>query len=108
MDTLVDSVSSTLAQSVLPGATSEAKQDFQRYFITLYGERSAFYAPLQIQSGAEAPLQGTLFWEAAKSVANAYFPDNAASATINLSVGFGLCLEGIKGLRVRLAETRDL
>jgi hypothetical protein len=108
MDTLVDSVSSNLAQSVLPGATSEAKQDFQRYFITLYGERSAFYAPLQIQSGAEAPLQGTLFWEAAKSVANAYFPDNAASATINLSVGFGLCLEGIKGLRVRLAETRDL
>lgn len=107
MDALIDSASSNLVQSILTDTSSEARQHFRRRFLTLYGERSGFYAPLQLPSGGEARLKGTLFWEAAKGVANAYFPDDAVSATLTLSINFGLCVEGLKNLRTRLAGVRD-
>ena len=108
MDALLISVSSNLAQSIFEDATQEARQRFQRHFLSLYGERSDFYAPLQLPSSGEEPLKGTLFWEAAKRVANTFFPDDAASATLMLSIIFGQCLHGLKDLRVRLIGVRDL
>jgi hypothetical protein len=108
MDALVGSVSSNLVQSLLTDTSSEARQRFERRFLALYEERSVLYAPLQLPSGGEAPLKGTLFWEAAKGVANAHFPSDTASATLILSISFGQCVGGVDDLSARLAGVRDL
>jgi len=106
MDALESSVSSNLAQSLL--ATSEHKQLFRDHFLALYEERRKFYAPLKIPSGEVTAFKGTLFWEAAKGVADAYFPDDAASATLFLSTSFGQCMNGVKDLSVRLAGLKGV
>ncbi len=108
MDALDSSVSSNLAQANLTDdATSEARQQFQSSFLSFYGERSAFYAPLQLPSGGKAPLQGTLFWEAAKVAADAHFPDDATGATLILSISFSQCMNGVEDLGARLTGVRD-
>jgi hypothetical protein len=108
MDALLGSTSFHLTQSILTDTSSEARQRFQTGFLTLYGERTGFYAPLQIPSDGEAPVKGTLFWEAAKGVANAYFPNDVAAATLILSIRFGACVDGLKDLSARLAAVHDL
>jgi hypothetical protein len=108
MDALIGSVSSNLAQSILTDTSSEARQRFQRGFLALHQERTNFYSPLQVPAGGETPVKGTLFWEAAKGVANAYFPGDTASATLILSISFGQCVEGVGELSARLAGVRDL
>ncbi len=103
MDALESSVSSNLAQSLLSkDATSE--RIFRDHFLALYEERRSFYAPLKIPSGEVTAFKGTLFWEAAKGVADAYFSDDAASATLFLSTSFGQCKNGVKDLSVRLVQ----
>jgi hypothetical protein len=106
MDALLGSVSSNLGQSILTDTSSETRQRFQRHFLTLYDERIGSYAPLQVSSDGEASVKGTLFWEAAKGVANIYFPNDEAAATLILSVTFGLCMEGVKDLGARLAAVQ--
>jgi hypothetical protein len=102
IDALVDSVSSNLAQSIIKDTTSsETRQRFQRSVLTLYNERTRFYAPLQIPSDGEAPLKGNLFWEAAKGVTNAYFPNDVAALSI-LYGSFGSSMESVKDLSARL------
>lgn len=108
MDTLLSSVSSNLAESIISDTSCEARQQFQRRFLGLYEERSVFYSPLELPSGGKAPLKGTLFWEAAKGVANACFPADTASATLILSVSFSQCARGVKDLSARLAGVRNL
>jgi hypothetical protein len=101
IDALVDSVSSNLAQSIIKDTTSsETRQRFQRSVLTLYNERTRFYAPLQISSKGEGP-KGDLFWEAAKGVKNAYFPNDVAAFWI-LYGSFASSMESVKDLSARL------
>ena len=106
MDALESSVSSNLAQSLLSkDATSE--RIFRDQFLALYEERRKFYAPLELPSGEVTAWEGTLFWEAAKGVASAYFPDDAVSMTLFLSPSFSQCMNGVEDLSVRLAGLPD-
>lgn len=75
-------------------------------FLALYDDRTHSYAPLRLDDG-EGPAKGTLFWEAAKVVADKHFP-NDVLATLSLSINFGLCVEGVKELSARLAAVHDL
>jgi len=107
IDELLSSVSSNLAESLLKkDVRAEAKQFFQNKFLLLYSQRSEFYAPLRLGIGEKPPLEGTLFWEAAKDVADAYFPDD--SAWMILYPIFRQCTHGVKDLDVRLTGVRDL
>ena len=108
MDALDSSVSSNLAESLLTKeASSKAKQLLQDHFLALYEERQAVYAPLELPSGEVTAWEGTLFWEAAKGVASAYFPDDAVSMTLFLSPSFSQCMNGVEDLSVRLAGLPD-
>lgn len=108
MDALLSSISSNLAQSITSDTSPEARQQFRRRFFGLYDERSFLYSQMQFPSNGKAPLKGTLFWEAAKGAANAYFPDDTASATLFLSVSFGQCVAAVGDLSPRLVGMRDL
>jgi hypothetical protein len=107
MDALLISVSFNLAQSIPTDTSSEARQRFQGQFVTLYNDRTGLYAPLRLHDGEGGPLAGTLFWEAAKVVADEHFP-NDVSARLGLSINFGLCVEGVKDLSARLVAVHGL
>lgn len=107
MDKLLLSVAFNLAGSMLQKASDDERYAFVGSFTGHYGKRVAFYGTLQLASGGEASLRGTLFWEAAKVIANACCPNDPSLARLILSVNLGQCIEGVTNLAVRLAEVRD-
>lgn len=88
--------------------TLEAKLEFERDFLSRYNHRCSFYVSLSLTGDSKESPKGWLFWEAAQGMASEFFPDHEAGATIVLSVILGQCLPGLKDLRVRLLEARDL
>jgi hypothetical protein len=108
MDRLVATISHHLADSIFANKSDEIKESFRQDFLQLYGKRQEFYATLALAPAAQdAPLKGTLFWEAAKLTADTYFPDDAGSATLALMVVFGQCPNAVKDVEARLAQVTD-
>ena len=66
MDILLDSIISNLSSSILQDDSSEKAIVFKRQFLNLVVERTKYYSTLEIHSGDDAPMKGTLFWEAGR------------------------------------------
>jgi hypothetical protein len=108
MDALLSSVASKLASSILTDASQDAQSQFHSSFQQLYNDRVTFYAELAFPSGGDAPLRGTLFWEAAKLCAKQVFPQHESKATIMLSIAFGSTVQAVKNLKGRLAHIAEI
>lgn len=106
MNALLAAVSSGLS-TVFGCNTVEAKLEFERNFLSRYNHRCSFYATLSLDNGREESAGGELIWEAAQGIASEFFPDETG-ATLVLAFILGQCLDGLKDLRVRLLEARDL
>jgi hypothetical protein len=107
MDTLVSSVTSNLAGTILTDRSIEAEARFRRSFLELYSMRQNAYAECAVAAEEGAPLKGTLFWEAAKLVAARLFPEDPAGATLVLPVAFASCPKALTDLRGRLQGLGD-
>lgn len=97
VDALLESVSSNLSTSILKNASLTEMKAFEINFLNLYNDRSLFYAPLPIPADSEAPLRGTLFWEAGKECASRMFPGDS-EAPLLLPLVFGYCIGAVKDL----------
>lgn len=107
IDALLQSVSTNLANSLLEYPSLETRAQFEQSFLDLYAERTQFYAGLGFPSGKDAPLQGTLFWEAAKLCASRHLPTHGGEATLALVARIGSCIEALGDLRGRLSRLAD-
>jgi hypothetical protein len=81
MDELVTEVSENLACVILTDRSKSNRRDFEDHFVSMYQQRSQFYAPLSLSS---VPSPQSLSWQASGTIANAYFPKDGPALWLSM------------------------